>query len=72
MKRTLLALSFGVIAAANTSASVMSYENRATDSGVNKNDYQSSWNNQSTSIHSSEISSFDRLRANGSNRNQHI
>jgi len=71
MKKTLLALSFGIIAAANSSASVINYENRATNSGVNKNDYQSSWNNQSTSIYSTEISSFDRLRANGSNRNQH-
>ena len=71
MKKILLALSFCAVAATNSSASVITYENRATDSGVNKNDYQASWNNQSSSIFSTEVSSFDRLRANGSNRNQH-
>jgi hypothetical protein len=71
MKKTLVALAFGLIAATSASASVMHYENRATDSGVNTNNYQSSWNNQTSSIYNTNITSFDRLRANGSNRNQH-
>jgi len=71
MKKALLALSFGVLATAKASASVLTYENRATDSGVNQSDCQSSWNNQSSSIYSSDITSFHRLRANGSNRDQH-
>mgnify|MGYP000388441421 CR=1 FL=1 len=62
MKKALLGLCFGVFATTTASASVITYENRATDSGVDQSDYQSSWNNQSSSIYSSDITSFNRLQ----------
>jgi hypothetical protein len=71
MKKTLVSLALGCLVSANASSAIITYENRYSDSGVNKSDYQASWNNQGSEIHSRELDSFTGLKAKGSNRHQH-
>jgi hypothetical protein len=72
MKKSLLAVSLGIFLSSTVSAAVMTYENRLTDAGVNKNDYLSSWNAQSSAINTQNLSSFSNLRAAGNNRHSHL
>lgn len=69
MKHVVLLLS--VLISSSLSASVITYENRKTNAGVDKSDYQASWNNQTSQIRSRDLDTFTRLRAQGSNRHQH-
>lgn len=50
--------------------SSITYEQRATDSGVNTGDYRQSWNNQGSTIYTSDLDEFTNIRT-YNNRNQH-
>lgn len=71
MKSLLAGLLASFALSTSVSAAVITYENRATDSGVDRSDYRSSWLAQDSSIFSRDLDEFTNLRANGSNRNQH-
>ena len=58
MRKTLATICFGLFTSAVASASTITYENRATDAGVNTSDYQSSWNAQTSSVFSRELDQF--------------
>ncbi len=71
MKNTLFTLGLCALASSTISASVITYENRKTDAGVDTSNYASSWGNQSSIIKSRDLNEFTNLRASGSNRDQH-
>lgn len=72
MMKTLATLSLGLLASTVVSASVINYESRATDSGVNQADYQASWNAQDTTIKSESIDHFTNKVAAGHNQHSHL
>lgn len=71
MKNMLITLAISSLFSTSLSAAMITYENRATNAGVDNSDYQSSWNNQSSYVYSRELNEFTNLRATGSNRDQH-
>jgi hypothetical protein len=52
---------------ASASASLITYETRNTNNGVDNTDYMASWDNQTTTINSNTLSEFTNITAPGSN-----
>lgn len=71
-KLTLPALGFGLFVSMGASASVITYDTRTTDNGVNNTDYSASWNSQSSAINSQNLSDFTNVLAPGGNRHSHL
>lgn len=61
MTKRFLALSLGILTSISVSASVITYDNRTTNAGVDKTDYQSSWNAQSTEVRSRDLTTFTKV-----------
>ena len=72
MKKALITLALGTLISTNALSSVITYENRYSDSGVDKNDYQASWNNQGSAVQSWNLDSFTNLKASGNHRHSHL
>lgn len=76
MKNKLIpALVLGAVASLGSvgaAASVITYETRATNAGVNNSDYFSSWSSQTSAISSQSLSSFTNVVAPGSNHHSHL
>jgi len=60
-----------VLSCANANAAVMTIETRAINSGINNNDFISSWNNQTSSITTNTLSQFDMYQS-GYNSISHL
>lgn len=62
-----LALAALTVSSTSAMATFITYETRATTQEVNRSDYSASWLAQTSTINSSSLDSFERIRGNGRN-----
>lgn len=65
LSKLVTGLVVGIMFASSAFASVITYETRKTNNGVNQADYQASWGNQTSSINTYNLNNFTNQRAPG-------